>query len=119
MIKRDWSYDPVTGQVNAVDGTVATGVTWAPNGHLFAASATLKESAEQVVRWYFDDVYDGPPGPQDAGGGDGVPVEIRALIESLALASGKSYEGYCREMSGQSFMRAVDREKRGAGRRED
>ena len=44
----------------------------------------LAEEAEAVVKWYYDQIYDGPPGPQDDQGGSGVAWEIQELEYILA-----------------------------------
>ena len=57
---------------------------------LIAASPDLLEAAVNVVGWYFDQIYDGPPGPQDDEGGNGVEVCIAELQEAIAKATGAS-----------------------------
>lgn len=46
--KAPWTYDQETGQINCEGGTVATGVTWKPNGPLLAAAPELLEALKDL-----------------------------------------------------------------------
>ena len=86
----DWFSVEVEGEDG---GVMFHHAAWRPteaNATLIAASPDLLEAAVNVVGWYFDQIYDGPPGPQDDEGGNGVESCIAELQEAIAKATGAS-----------------------------
>ena len=92
VIPGSYYSDEPTGVVDSDGLTVAQvkydGGEETADATLIAASPDLLEAAVNVVGWYFDQIYDGPPGPQDDEGGNGVESCIAELQEAIAKATG-------------------------------
>lgn len=74
---RDWT---VADSHESQHGTAET------LGELADATRDLEFAALVVIGRYLDREYDGPPGPQDEMGGNGMPDAINELAETLAAS---------------------------------